>query len=785
MKINIKSKRFFSKAILVVSCLTLQMMAFAQRDIYLVIGQSNAAGRADIETQDMVSLTGVDLYNGTTWESANNIDPATNNGDGGMNRYSTIRNTAQTQGLSFSYNFAKMVEENTGTQIGLVVNARGGTSIDDWAATATAGYYTSALTQVNAALALGGSTLKGILWHQGESDRNDASYITKLTAIISAFRTDLTMPNLPFFAGELSQQRTDNGNFNSNIRNITDSNDPAYIASTEVVSTAGLNTSDRTHFNSNGQRVLGYRYAAKVLEMIYGFTYVQDQIMYVEKDAYIRGGNNATTAQHPLEIDLLRVKEVASNLNNTRRSLLQFDMSTIANTPNLKIVDASLLMTGNADVDNGPIDISFYDINTTWTEASVTFSNAPAFTNQLTASTTTFAIDENDDDNDGDSDELVHGGADITEFFKTEYDLGTTNISLGLKSETDGSPQFKFSPKEDVANFASRPYIVVSYLVNTACTPATGTDVQTACETFDWIDGVTYTSSNNTATFTIVGGAASGCDSIVTLDLTINNPTTGTDVQTACETFDWIDGVTYTSSNNTATFTIVGGAASGCDSIVTLDLTINNTTTGTDVQTACESFTWIDGMDYTANNNTATFTIVGGAASGCDSIVTLDLTINTVNTSTSVSELTITADLAGATYQWIDCGNGDMPISGETNQSFTATANGDYAVIVTENNCSDTSDCVTISTVSVTEFDAQTTITVFPNPSSEIFTIESDLLASAKSISVVSILGKQIYNSNNINSKSYSLDCSKWTPGVYVLNIETELGNKTLRLIKK
>ncbi len=175
----------------------------------------------------------------------------------------------------------------------------------------------------------------------------------------------------------------------------------------------------------------------------------------------------------------------------------------------------------------------------------------------------------------------------------------------------------------------------------------TGTDVQTACNTYTWIDGITYNASTNTPTFTIVGGSVTGCDSIVTLDLTINNVVTGTDVQTACNSFTWIDGITYNASTNTPTFTIVGGSVSGCDSIVTLDLTINNVVTGTDVQTACNSYTWIDGITYNASTNTPTFTIVGGSVSGCDSIVTLDLTINNVVTGTDVQT-------ACNTYTWID-----------------------------------------------------------------------------------------------------------------------------------
>ncbi len=172
-----------------------------------------------------------------------------------------------------------------------------------------------------------------------------------------------------------------------------------------------------------------------------------------------------------------------------------------------------------------------------------------------------------------------------------------------------------------------------------------GTDTQTACDSYTWIDGNTYTADNNNVTFTLVNAA--GCDSIVTLDLTINNSDNVTDIQSGCNTFTWIDGNTYTSDNNTATFTLTNVA--GCDSIITLDLTINGPTSGTDTQTACTSLTWIDGNTYTTNNNTATFTTSN--SNGCDSTVTLDLTIsstiNTTDTQTACESYTWTD---GVTY---------------------------------------------------------------------------------------------------------------------------------------
>ena len=164
----------------------------------------------------------------------------------------------------------------------------------------------------------------------------------------------------------------------------------------------------------------------------------------------------------------------------------------------------------------------------------------------------------------------------------------------------------------------------------------TGVDSQTACESFTWIDGVVYTSSTTTPTHVITGGAANGCDSIVTLDLTVIYNASSFDSHVSCNSFLWVDGNTYVSSNNTATDTIYGGAANGCDSIVTLDLTIFNDVNYTDVIFACDSFTWIDGTTYYSNNTSAEFTYPAASLNGCDSIVSLDLTVHTSTLGTDI-----------------------------------------------------------------------------------------------------------------------------------------------------
>ena len=175
------------------------------------------------------------------------------------------------------------------------------------------------------------------------------------------------------------------------------------------------------------------------------------------------------------------------------------------------------------------------------------------------------------------------------------------------------------------------------------CINTFGIDIQTACDSYTWIDDVTYTESTNEPTFTLINAA--GCDSVVTLHLTINHSNTGIDEQSACESYTWINGVTYTESTTEPTFTLTN--AVGCDSIVTLHLSINHNI-GIDTQVACDSYTWIDGVTYTESTNEPTFTLTNVA--GCDSVVTLNLTIAclpTVQTNAASSISTTGATLNG------------------------------------------------------------------------------------------------------------------------------------------
>jgi hypothetical protein len=306
----------------------------------------------------------------------------------------------------------------------------------------------------------------------------------------------------------------------------------------------------------------------------------------------------------------------------------------------------------------------------------------------------------------------------------------------------------------------------------------TTVDEVNACGPYTWVDGVTYTSNNNTATFTVPAGNPYVCDSNLTLDLTIGSPNTGIDEVIGCDSYTWIDGNTYTTDNNSATFTLTNVA--GCDSVVTLDLTMSSSTTGTDVVTACDSFTWINSVTYTVSNNSAVFTIP--SATGCDSTVTLDLFVGSVNPSIINNNGTLSSLAAPATFQWVDCDDNFSPIEGATDNVFVPTSNGNYAVIINQYGCIDTTNCQTVTNASLSQNLLNEAISLFPNPTSDKVQLESDLLM--ENITVRSITG-QLISSQEVNSNSFAINLEEQAKGVYMISVTTDKGIANLRVIKE
>ena len=258
----------------------------------------------------------------------------------------------------------------------------------------------------------------------------------------------------------------------------------------------------------------------------------------------------------------------------------------------------------------------------------------------------------------------------------------------------------------------------------------------------------------------------------------------GQDVVSACDSLVWIDGNTYYTDNSTATYTYINGAASGSDSTVALELTINNTIHEIDVIAACDSLVWVNGNTYYANNNTATYTFVGGASSGCDSVVTLDLTIGQVSDiTTSVNNNIIEANNTGASYVWLDCDNNFSIVPGETNQTFSPAANGNYAVQLMEGSCVDTSTCIAITTIGILENDFGEELLVYPNPTDGEFSLDLGASYPAIEISISDINGKLILSEQFNQTQVIDLSIQE-SKGVYIISVNAEGNTAIIRLVK-
>jgi hypothetical protein len=411
----------------------------------------------------------------------------------------------------------------------------------------------------------------------------------------------------------------------------------------------------------------------------------------------------------------------------------------------------------------------------------------------------------------------------------------------------------------------------------------TGTDTITACNSYTWIDGNTYTTSNNTANFNMVGGNAAGCDSLVILNLTINNSSTSSITETVCDSYTSPSGKIFTISNtyldtipNLAqcdsvitinltvnpsfnsslpliticdvdsalifgTYESVGGmyydslqtitgcdsitsqqlivtpgfnsslssiticdndsallfgvfesvggmyydslqTLVGCDSVIAQQLIVNQTYSQSDFANICagDIFTFHDGGTSTIDS---VHTNVLTTITGCDSVIVTTLTVDVVDVVVTQNNDTLTANNTSATsYQWIDCNNGNAPISGATNQQYIAATNGNYAVVITENGCTDTSSCYTVMGVGVDEVNNPDSFNVYPNPTENDVNIEINEQVENPVVSIVDITGRVIYTKQHSKSKiTISLD--QQPNGIYFIQLKNQNRITTKKLV--
>ena len=228
------------------------------------------------------------------------------------------------------------------------------------------------------------------------------------------------------------------------------------------------------------------------------------------------------------------------------------------------------------------------------------------------------------------------------------------------------------------------------------------------------------------------------------------------------------EGSTYEGYTQSGVYTDTYTTSEDCDSIRTLNLTVNPSYDLSERYMKCDGDTLIFGdQTITASGN---YIATYQSSKGCDSTVTANVTFYMIDASVTLNESELTAVQGYDNYQWINCTTGE-DITGQTNAIFIPEASGRYAVrITTPTGCVKTSECVEV-VVSNTEYlKLSKGVDIYPNPSSGQFIIKNLTGTQIDRINVIDFNGRKL--KELIIDNDSRLNIQELSPGGYLILIQ-------------
>ena len=273
-----------------------------------------------------------------------------------------------------------------------------------------------------------------------------------------------------------------------------------------------------------------------------------------------------------------------------------------------------------------------------------------------------------------------------------------------------------------------------------------------------------------------------GMDTSTCLSYTITPSITGT--------FTWSTGDTGPEliATTTGTYSVVAVDTNGCSSVDTVVVTLdpaNQVDLGPDVE-ACvsatldaggvagNSYNWSTGdMTQTAEvTASGMYTVEVTEANGCVTMDSVNVIINTVDVSTTVSLPEIASNAFGAYYEWIDC-NTMTTIAGEQDRIIEVTENGSYAVVVTQNGCVDTSACEVVASINIETVDTNLDFSFYPNPTKGELTLDLGSYGEDIIVDIFDASGRLV--SSNTYNNAYVINLEMvGEPGVYFMVLRNQ-----------
>lgn len=280
------------------------------------------------------------------------------------------------------------------------------------------------------------------------------------------------------------------------------------------------------------------------------------------------------------------------------------------------------------------------------------------------------------------------------------------------------------------------------------------------CDSVYW-NGNWYFESAN-----FIDQSTSGfCDTTFVTELLVGHQVYINNQYSACDSIEF-EGVWYTNSQ-TINEQLPGPL---CDTFKTTVIEIGAAITLSRSLTACKGVE-IGGVYY--NSSQTVVDVVPDQLGICDTTRTTYLVVTTIDTSIMLNGSTLQASTSGHGFQWYDCANGFTPIQGATNAKLNLTSNGSYAVVVSVNNCSDTSECINVTTVGLQNISIEG-IRIYPNPATDALRIDLPNGSSAFNLTLYSLLGQTVLQTQL--DKSGPIDVSAVPSGMYLYNINNEKG---------
>ncbi|GAA0894817.1 hypothetical protein GCM10009122_44990 [Fulvivirga kasyanovii] len=306
-------------------------------------------------------------------------------------------------------------------------------------------------------------------------------------------------------------------------------------------------------------------------------------------------------------------------------------------------------------------------------------------------------------------------------------------------------------------------------------------------EDYTFPDGTTITGISSEVVHTSTFQTTKHCDSLITTTVSVRPKYhTEQEVQICSgESYVFADKTELENIVEDTVYTSHFKTEFQCDSLITTSIQVLPYYEFSEEVEVCHgnSYTFPDGTLKEDITSDLAYTSTLTTATGCDSLITTQVEVKTIDASIQVSEQTLVCNALEAEYQWVNCADGQMNIEGEVSKAYQPLQSGSYAVVVSKGGCEATSECVEVTPLGVGD-PGQELVKVYPNPTYGELSIETGGLGKKFKVEVTDLSGKAINVPVSYESRKLKVNIDR-PSGIYLLHVYDKAGVTTFKIVKE